>query len=87
MSEANEMNPFERVVMWTKYTDSTNHPELKAGKKYCVRTADGHECYAKFVVYDCGTEISFIDIGHGSNGRGLDVVEFRELDKDLDLYT
>ena len=69
--------------MWIKYTDSSKHPELKAGRKFCVKTPEGIECYARFVIYNCGTEVDFLSL---DNGRSIDAEYFRELDATLDLY-
>ena len=67
----------ERVVMWTNYTDASNHKELNCGEKYCVKTADNKVVYAMFMVYEGGEECDFICL---REGRTLNVIAFRTLD-------
>jgi hypothetical protein len=69
-------------IMWIKYTDSVNHPELKHGKKYCIRDDDGAESYARFVVYEGGEEVDFLCL---RTGRSVGLTKFRELNKETDL--
>lgn len=70
------------VSDWIEYLDSCKHPELIAGKKYCVKTLDGCECYAKFVVYEGGQEVAFISL---NDNQPITVCEFRLIDKETDL--
>lgn len=75
-------------MSWIKYTDSSNHPELKHGQKYCVRTSEGDECYAVFWVYEGGEEIEFIQVFRaGEKSKAVSVSEFRLLDKSVDFYS
>ena len=69
-------------MAWKKYKDASFHPELKSNKKYCVKTCEDFECYARFTVYDGGQECDFISL---NDNRPLLVTEFRLLNKNLDL--
>lgn len=66
-----------------EYLDSSKHPELISGQKYCVKTADDSECYAKYVVYDGGHECNFIEL---NTMNPISIIAFRFLDKELDMH-
>lgn len=82
--ESDAREGVEPIAMWIKYTDSANHRELKHGMKYCVRDDEGLESYAKFHVYKGGEEVSFLCL---RTNRSVSFVEFRELNKAIDLNT
>lgn len=70
-------------MSWIEYKDASMHSELTVNAKYCVRTEDGNEFYAKFVVYEGGEECDFISLNDNrSIGR---ISAFRHLDKSLDF--